>query len=332
MCFDTRLSQPGQEYSSLADFWQKDLGRQGAHLLDLTSSPRRGLQKELTWRRARHLKLELRRLLDVDGKAAHESAGGPGSSGFLLAPMDMKCLMLNSRWKIAVRRRLLCKPQEVLGICSVTTHCKLRAKCGTICGKPIGTNGAHLVSCKKGGGVMRVHDEVRDALCTWAEKLLPYAPRTEQQLSGDPPGDAELDDDEDLSSPDNVLDIAWYDEAGLKAVDIVITNPVREDAAKTRMAARTPGAMAARAERAKHRRYPEVSLVPFAIESMGRWGEEALAWVRAVANQADPATASQQVAHLMQQVSCIVQGSVAQRLVEATQPHGQQVAMESRLA
>ena len=92
--------------------------------------------------------------------------------------------------------------------------------------------------------------------------------------------------------------------------------------------ARTPGAMAARAERAKHRRYPDLSLVPFAIESMGRWGEEALVWERAVANQADPTTAGQNIARLMQEVSCIVQDAAIERMIAATQQQMQQVATE----
>ena len=71
--------------------------------------------------------------------------------------------------------------------------------------------------------------------------------------------------------------------------DVVVSHP--EAAAWARAAADRDGATAESAAQGKHRRYPAWllsggRLVPFSVEAFGRWGKEALDWLRAAADEA----------------------------------------------
>ena len=75
----------------------------------------------------------------------------------------------------------------------------------------------------------------------------------------------------------------------LTYLDVVVTHP--EGEAWRRGAAAADGCAAEGAARAKHRRYPEEllltgRLVPFSVEAYGRWGREALDFLRAAAADA----------------------------------------------
>ena len=66
--------------------------------------------------------------------------------------------------------------------------------------------------------------------------------------------------------------------------DVVVTHP--EGSAWLHAAADTDGAAAAGAADGKHRRYPAWllpggRLVPFSVETFGRWGAETMEWLRA---------------------------------------------------
>ena len=79
---------------------------------------------------------------------------------------------------------------------------------------------------------------------------------------------------------------------------VVVTHP--EGSAWLHAAADTDGAAAAGAADGKHRRYPAWALpggrlVPFAVETFGRWGKEALEWLRGavdVVAEVDPQVAA----------------------------------------
>ena len=76
--------------------------------------------------------------------------------------------------------------------------------------------------------------------------------------------------------------------------DVVVTHP--EGSAWLHAAADSDGAAAAGAADGKHRRYPAWALpggrlVAFSVETLGRWGAEALDWLRGAADavaEADP--------------------------------------------
>ena len=70
--------------------------------------------------------------------------------------------------------------------------------------------------------------------------------------------------------------------------DVVVSHP--EGTAWVRAAADRDGATAEGAPQGKHRRYPAWALpggrlVPFSVETFGRWGKEALDWLRDAAHE-----------------------------------------------
>ena len=70
--------------------------------------------------------------------------------------------------------------------------------------------------------------------------------------------------------------------------DVVVSHP--ESTAWARTAADRDGAAAEGAAQGKHRRYPAWALpggrlVPFSVETFGRWGKEALDWLRDAAHE-----------------------------------------------
>ena len=80
--------------------------------------------------------------------------------------------------------------------------------------------------------------------------------------------------------------------------DVVVGHP--EGAAYLQAVADSDGAAAAGAADGKHRRYPAWALpggrlVPFAVETFGRWGKEALDWLRGAVDavaEVDPQVAA----------------------------------------
>ena len=69
--------------------------------------------------------------------------------------------------------------------------------------------------------------------------------------------------------------------------DVVVTHP--EGSASLHAAANQNGAAAAKAADGKHRRYPAWALpggrlIPFSVETFGRWGKEALDFLRGSAD------------------------------------------------
>jgi len=107
---------------------------------------------------------------------------------------------------------------------------------------------------------------VRDALKEWLASIGVKAD-TEQEIP-------------EWNQPDAraVLDIAYRDGAsGRVCMDVSIT-----DGAELARRGRPWRHVLERRERRKHRRYPGPGLRPFVIDVGGRWGREALAWLRQV--------------------------------------------------
>jgi len=147
----------------------------------------------------------------------------------------------------------------------------------------LSAHGHHSLTCTTGGGLTRWHNETRNWLQRWLGSVTDYTPPIEQvvpQWSRANEGEAGL----------AVLDIGPFrDRAGrLTFVDVTfgtVTSPETDAGAATAHArAGQDGVKAREMVAGKHRRYPAESfpaaaLVPFAIESHGRWSDDALAFV-----------------------------------------------------
>jgi hypothetical protein len=70
----------------------------------------------------------------------------------------------------------------------------------------------------------------------------------------------------------------------LKYMDITVATPMKIEFTRSNAAATTPGIAAAHAEKAKHLHYEPYNVTPLAMETFGRWGEEALQFLRSLSH------------------------------------------------
>ena len=120
-----------------------------------------------------------------------------------------------------------------------------------------------------------------------------------------------------------VLDVVWQEAGTQRCLDVVITAPDDGSEQVERMRANRAGAAAKKAEDSKHRRYPAAPgtphLIAFAVENMGRAGEEARAWVKEhVVRSDDDPTGSVDATRFWQGLSAVVQSCCAEQILAAT--------------
>ena len=193
---------------------------------------------------------------------------------------------------------------QVIGINGVCQHRKTN---GQICGATLDRRGAHATSCGCGGWTGRRHDEVKDELADFAHKnrglaakecILPYA---------------------NPSLPEARLDalIRSANAAGRQIIDVTVVPPLSRNMLRHGVSSRAPGAAAAAAASHKRRKYPNIDVIPFAIEHFGRWGEDALAFAKSLAPPPESGR-SEVLSEFYQDVSCAVHRSNANAILSAS--------------
>lgn len=150
---------------------------------------------------------------------------------------------------------------------------------------------------------MRRHNAVRDALAGWLQSLkLPVAreqavPRWHRE------------------GEQAILDLVYRDpRLGDMCVDVSIVDSAYIGAPRS-----APMALQRR-EVAKHRRYPGHGLVPFVMDTRGRWGREAVAWVQNVTSGFPDAERLEAVRQCRIQLGRALQLTVADQVLEAVRP------------
>jgi hypothetical protein len=188
-------------------------------------------------------------------------ASGPGAGSFLQPAPDMAA-MEDRHFLVAVRRRLrvaTCVPGAATTCCH---HTKAdRRRCGQACQ---GDNGVHAVTCRVGGGLETRHNAVRDALGRWLEEG-GFTVFYEQEVPR-------------WNTPEEraILDVVYRTPEGHSMyVDV---SCLEGAVVYGRIRNATHGI--ARREKRKHKRYPGPGLVPFVLDNRGRWGREAIQWLR----------------------------------------------------
>ena len=163
--------------------------------------------------------------------------------------------------------------------------------------------GHHAVVCQLGGGVVQRHIAVRDALVGWMQSLkLPVA---REQAVPRWHRDGEQ----------AILDIVYRDaRLGDACVDVSIVDAAYNGAPRS-----APMALQRR-EVAKHRRYPGPGLVPFVMDTRGRWGREAVAWVQSVTSCLPDAESHEAVRQCRLQLGRVLQLTVTDQILEAVRP------------
>ena len=112
------------------------------------------------------------------------------------------------------------------------------------------------------------------------------------------------------------LDVVLHDGASRLLVDVVIVSVLAGDASFRRACARRDGHAARRAEVTKRSRYASAELVPFAVETGGRLGADARAFlIRCAQASSEP---SREMCYLYRAVSSVLQDGVARMLLSAS--------------
>ena len=114
-----------------------------------------------------------------------------------------------------------------------------------------------------------------------------------------------------------VPDVEYVGPEGRHWIDVTVRHPAAGDESVVRAAARKDGAACRRAELQKHQRYPGDNLTPFAVETPGRLGAEARAWLLAQVRRLPADEQTRELLRAYKVVSCAVHGQVAQQLRKA---------------
>ena len=102
------------------------------------------------------------------------------------------------------------------------------------------------------------------------------------------------------------------DGTARSVVDVVIVSPYAGDSGYRGACARRDGHASRRAAITKRARYPTQDLDPFALETGGRMGNDARAFLSCLADAADDRTGELQ--YLQRAISSVLQGGVAMML------------------
>ena len=227
-------------------------------------------------------------------RARLRACGGAGAGAWILAtPTGAATRLTDLEFKICVRLRL----RVPLHLEAAGKRCRNQrgdnlgagADAGSAareCMKPLDADGFHALVCQVGGLVIRRHHSLRDAFA-WIGRQAGYAVRTEvyepawTRARTNEQGELEVEQ----ARLDNRFEGPPSDP--LIYGDVVVKHP--EGSACLRKAADEDGSAAAGAAADKHRRYPAWALpggrlIPFSVEIFGRWGKDALDFMRSAAD------------------------------------------------
>ena len=168
-------------------------------------------------------------------------------------------------------------------------------------------HGAHACSCARGGGVLRCHNSLRDALGGWVARVREVPVLRGQAVPA-------------WGRPDDraILDLAVPDRDGtMRYVDISVVDPTsRNDALQRRRASQAGSGIRDR-ERRKHARYPGDALDAFVIGGCGRLGMEAQTFLRVQVQHLEPAERMAEMTSIRQTLSVVLQRAKAELMLSA---------------
>ena len=223
-------------------------------------------------------------------KARVRSCGGPGAGAWLAAlPADAGLSFSDEEFAVALRFRLgqdLCLAGQRCANTYVTAGDGRRV--GDRCRGTLDAAGLHAATCLVGGRRKHTHNGQRDL---WAQQLpgAGYAVQQEQHVPG-------WDRWKQRRNGLWVLEHAILDlrleappDAPVTYLDVAVAHPCAGTYVGD--AATEDGYAARKAEERKHERYPPNArvrgrLVPLAVETYGRLGEEGLRFLRRAAGRA----------------------------------------------
>ena len=148
------------------------------------------------------------------------------------------------------------------------------------------------------------HNWVRDALATWL---------TEQGKSPVKEQEIPAWNITGTGGERAILDLVYQDQQwGRVAVDVTVV-----DSETSPGGPRTAHLALARREATKHRKYPGPGLVPFVLDTRGKWGAEAQAWVFSVVRHMSGQEKAEALIRCRLLISMALQRGVAEQIISA---------------
>jgi len=233
------------------------------------------------------------------GAAVLRSAGGPGAFTWMMAPSEPAHHQTDAQFAVSVRTRF--------GLAIPGCHglCQHRRPTGQICGASLDALGTHARYCAVGGWLIRRHDAARDVLGEWCEEQHCLVQKEVTLPFAHP------------DRPEARMDLVVY-APGCSVpayVDVSIVTALSQEAL-SRGAANHAGRAAEIAAKGKHKDYPLIAVTPFIVEDHGRFGEEALRFLRRIA-PTDPRLRSKAIRELYQRLGALLQRHASDAVLSA---------------
>ena len=217
--------------------------------------------------------------------------------------------MTDIRFSVAVFRRLGLDYPMFMAPPAAAPTCTNTSLEGRVCGAVCDPSGMHLECCAPGGGLMERHDNVVRCIGQLAARSMDPRPRLEQIIP-------ELAQPVQGQVRQARLDVIVFDGVSRCLVDVAVVSAYDRDSSFRAACARRDGHAARRAAISKRMRYPSADLVPFALETGGRLGVDARAFVNRMASAAEDPVAERQ--YLYRAISSVLQDGVARQLLKVT--------------
>ena len=111
-----------------------------------------------------------------------------------------------------------------------------------------------------------------------------------------------------------ILDVVYRDPTmGPQYIDVSVVDSAGMSVTEPR-----PRNAIARRERVKQRRYPGEGLVPFVLDTRGRWGEQATTWLLSASRHLDPVERTEAIGRARTMISRALQQGVAEQILAGT--------------
>ena len=233
-------------------------------------------------------------------RAAIRSAGGKGAGSWLCPPCQPEHYFTNRQFQVS----LCCRMD--LDIPGHSGTCKHTKPDGSICGAILDSKGRHARACRNQGWRVRKHNAVAAGLADWCaahgcvvetESVVPTASDASEESRMDLI----------LRAPNHAQPIY---------VDVTVADATSVEAL-SRNAANRDGAAAQVLEDRKRKKYPNIKVMPFAIESHGRLGQSAMSLIKLVAPKR-AAERAEAIADVYQKISALFQRTQADAIMTAT--------------
>ena len=242
--------------------------------------------------------------LPPEQQAITRSAGGKGAAAWLYPPPDANTHMPRKHYLTALRYRTH-TPQPT------STHdtCQHKNDKRT-CQHPLDPYGHHALTCAIGGYTTTKHNHLRDILHRWLSDM-GHTCHREQHVP-------ELDDTHNGEPRKAIMDVVCTTHTGHYLIDISVTDAVSECPKHTASNARHNNTAANAREQDKRKRYNNhPQLIPFVLETGGRWGTTAEEFIRSIA-PTDTTERTEALTQLRYMLACSLQRNNADMILTAT--------------